>query len=73
MILSSPDLEEDEEEDTESRADDTLLSSESEALVSERAAAHDGSVFSSSPDRRVQFDIGTPPIIISFPGCIYNI
>ncbi|XP_075230132.1 anion exchange protein Ae2 isoform X2 [Lycorma delicatula] len=71
VILSSPDLE--EEDDTESRADDTLLSSESEALVSERAAARDGSVFSSSPDRRVQFDIGTPPIIISLPERVGDI
>lgn len=53
--ISSP---EPEEAEPESHGDEAPLSSESEAPLSERAAeGHEGSIFSASPDRRVQFDI----------------
>ncbi|XP_039286283.1 anion exchange protein 2 isoform X2 [Nilaparvata lugens] len=61
-FISSPDADDDDDDDNTSRADDvTLLSSGSEAIRSERAAAiAEGSLFGSSPDRRVQFDIEKP-------------
>ena len=59
--VSSP---EPEEAEPESHGDDAPLSSESEAPLSERAAeGHEGSIFSASPDRRVQFDIGKHSLI----------
>ncbi|XP_014270273.1 band 3 anion transport protein isoform X3 [Halyomorpha halys] len=50
LVISSP--------DDGSTAEELPLSESTEPIISERASAFDGSIL--SPDRRVQFDIGSP-------------
>lgn len=57
IVISSPELVREEGDGDGSHGDEGTFSSESEALVSDRAAGYHAG-YSTSPDRKVQFDIG---------------